>query len=274
MHRRPIVIANWKMHTNLAEAEILAWRVSQVAERVDDIDLVLLPPVIWLPSLLESLHHRPRSLHFGVQNFYPLAEGDLTGEIGTAMLKGLATYALIGHSDRRLHFGETDEVVREKLHAALKSGLAPILCVGELTKVVLKARTRGRPTVLERKSDILKQLRSAVTGLAHHQAERLIISYEPLWAIGTGLPIPAADAQAVIEQIRAVLVDELSAPVAARIRTIYGGSVTNETIADYMEQPDIDGVLVGKASLEAKTFLPLAEAVANRVHHRIQHADH
>ena len=274
MHRRPIVIANWKMHTTLAEAEILARRVAQTAERVDDIDLVLLPPVIWLASLLESLHHRPRSLGFGVQNFYPQAQGDLTGEIGMAMLAGLAKYVLIGHSDRRLHFGESDELINEKVHAALTNGFIPIVCVGELTRVMLKNRQRGRPTLLEQRSDILAQLKSALAGLSHQHAERLIICYEPLWAIGSGNNVPGPEVQAVVEQIRLLLADLFSAPVAGRMRTIYGGSVNPTTISEYLSQPDIDGVLVGRAALEAKTFLPIIEAVAERAEHRWQHPGH
>lgn len=274
MHRRPIVIANWKMHTTLAEAEILSRRIREQAERVDDLEIVILPPVIWLPTLAESLHHRPRTLHFGVQNFYPQAEGDFTGEIGTAMLTHLARYALVGHSERRALFGESDEFVNEKVHAAFRAGLSPILCVGELERVMLKKRGRGRPTRLAKQSDVLRQLTSALQGVSQAHAERLIVCYEPLWAVGTGTNVPPDEAEAVIATIRSVLLKLLGAPVAARIRTIYGGSVTAQTVSDYLEQPTIDGVLVGKASLEAKTFVPIIEAASQRAHHWLQHPDH
>ena len=269
-----MVIANCNMHTTLAEAEILARRVFKVAEHVDDLDIVLLPPVIWLPSLLESLHHRPRGLHFGVQNFYPQADGDVTGEIGTAMLKGLAEYVLIGHSDRRLHFGETNEEINKKVQVALSSGFRPIICVGELTQVMLKEKGRGRPTVLERKSDVLAQLKTALAGLADQRVEHLVICYEPLWAIGTGNNVSGPHVEAVLEQLRDYLASAFSPSVAERIRLIYGGSVNPSTIAEYLSQPNIDGVLVGKAALTTQTFLPIIEAVADRSHHLIQHPDH
>lgn len=268
--RRPIVIANWKMHTTAAEAVVLARRTSQVAEQVDDIDVVILPPAIWLPTIAEALHHRPKSLSFGVQNFYPAEAGAFTGEIGLGMLAGLARYALVGHSERRTLLHESDEFLNEKLHAALRAGLHPILCVGELTKVMLKARLRGRPTVLERQSDIVRQLRQALHGITERHVERLLVCYEPLWAISSvsnAEHVPGAHVQAVLEQLRQTLADQFGQATSQRIRLLYGGSVNENTIDEYVKQPDIDGVLVGGASLDIRRLQPIIEAIAGRAEH-------
>lgn len=274
MHRRPIVIGNWKMHTTLSEAILLARRISRGVEAIDGIDVVLLPPSIWLPSLVEELTYRPAHIRFGVQNIHPAMSGAFTGETGLEMIHGLAQYVLVGHSERRTLFGETDDFINQKMHAVLRQRLTPILCVGELTKVMLKSRSRGRPTTLEKQSDILRQLRSALEGVTERTVERLIICYEPLWAIGSGNRVSGAHVQAVIEQLRQYLTLRFGPTVTGRIRTIYGGSVTADVMDEYLLQPDIDGVLVGGASQSSQTFLPIIEALGERVHHRVQHQEH
>ncbi len=274
MHRRPIVVGNWKMHTTLTEAETLARRISLCVERLDGLDVVLLPPTIWLPSLVQSFHYRPSGLHFGVQNIHPELSGAYTGETGLGMIRGMAEYVLLGHSERRAQFGETDDFIRQKLAAVLRERLSPILCVGELTKVMLQTRGRGRPTTLEKQSDILRQLRAALLGVSERSVERLIICYEPLWAIGPNHRVSGPHVQAVIEQLRQYLGLRFGRTTAGRIRTIYGGSVTADVIDEYTVQPDIDGVLVGGAALESQTFLPIIEAVAEHAHHLRQHQEH
>lgn len=274
MWRRPIVIGNWKMHTTAAEAVMLARGIAQAVEQFDDLDVVLCPPVIWLPSLVEELHHRPRTLAFGVQNIYPAASGPFTGETGLAMIRGLADYVIIGHSERRAYFQETDRLIHDKLVAVLDAGLTPIFCVGELTPVMLKTRGRGRPTVLQRESDLVRQLTRAVADLAHRSLEKLILCYEPLWAISPAAHVPGAHAAAVLDHLRDFLIKQVGGTAVARIRTIYGGSVTADTIDEYTAQPGIDGVMVGGASLARATFLPIVEAVADRARHRPHPWDH
>lgn len=262
MYRRPIVIANWKMYLTAAEAVTLASQVNQLASQVDDLEIVLLPPLVWLPTIVGALGHRPRSLHFGLQNFYPVDEGPYTGEVSLAMVRGLASYALIGHSERRLLFGETDEVVNEKLAAALRAGVTPIVCVGELTKVALAQRGRGRPTLLERQSDIFRQLEVALQGIRSTQIDKMIVCYEPLWAIGNGQNVPAEHVETVLVALREQLNKRFGATIALRMRTVYGGSVTDETITDYLAYPHIDGVLVGGASRNRRQFETIIRAVA------------
>ncbi len=261
MYRRPIVVGNWKMQTQVADAILLARRISHAAEQLDDVDIVLLPPVIWLPSILEDLHHRPRSLQFGVQNFYPKDSGAYTGEIGLKMIEKLVHFVLIGHSERRTIFQESDGLINEKVQAALGAKLRPIVCVGELTKVMLRQRDRGRPTLAEKQSNVLRQLRSALQGLHERDIEHLVVCYEPLWAIGMGENVPGSHVQAILEQFRQLIVVQFGRQAAQRVRMLYGGSVTPNDIASYVRQPDIDGVLVGGASLKADSFLQIVEAV-------------
>lgn len=274
MHRRPIVIANWKMYTSAAEALTLSTRVRTLATQVDDVDIVLLPPVIWLPLIVEHLHHRPRSLSFGVQNFYPADEGAFTGEISGAMIKPMARYALVGHSERRTLFHEDDAFVHTKLVAAIELGLSPILCVGELTPVALTKRGRGRPTVIQRQSDIYRQLETALKGVNSRQIEHLVVAYEPLWAVGTGNNVPAAHVEEVLVSLRAQLVAQFGEVAAARVRMVYGGSVTALTAQEYLAQPHIDGFLVGGASRDLRQFPQIVTSLAERSHHRIQHPEH
>lgn len=274
MHRKPIVVANWKMHTTLAEAVALAHRYARLAEKVDDTEIVLLPPTIWLPSLLEALAHHPRDLRFGVQNFFPKPEGAFTGETGIDMLRGLAEYVLVGHSERRTIFHEDTVLINQKLRAALTAGLRPILCVGELTPVMLKSRQRGRPTVIERDSDLRKQLDGALANIHERDIEKIVVAYEPLWAVGTDDNVPGADAEAIVDILRGMIADRFGRLAAERVRTLYGGNVNEKTITEYTTRPNIDGVLVGRASLDIRLMQPIIEAVADRARHTVQHSDH
>lgn len=262
------------MYTSAAEAVTLATRVRTVAERVDDVEVVVLPPVLWLPTLVEAMHHRPRTFAFGVQNFYPKDEGAYTGEISLPMVKRLAKYALIGHSERRAMFAENDELINEKVIAAIRHDVSPILCVGELTRVTLQKRGRGRPTLIERQSDVFRQLTAALEGITSSMIERIIICYEPLWAIGSGRNVPGAHVDEILAQFRHTIAGRYGQGVADRIRMIYGGGVTTDTIAEYIRHPNIDGVLVGGASRAPRDFAAIIEAVAERVHHTRQHISH
>lgn len=270
MYHRPIAIANWKMHTTLGEAITLAKLVAREAEQLADIDVAILPPVIWLPALVESLHHRPRQLSFGVQHIHHESEGAFTGEISAEMVKGLATYVLIGHSERRAFFHETLDEVHLELKAALRAQLHPVLCVGELIPSTLLEKKRGRPTVAERESDIFRQLRGALRGIEPTELTHLSVCYEPLWAISEHgrQPISGAQVGAVLDQLRAELCRRLGRSIAHEVRLLYGGSIDGKNIAEYLHQPAVDGVLVSRASLQIQHFRPILKALAERPQHR------
>lgn len=274
MHRQPIVIANWKMHTSLAEATTLVQRYVRLAEAAEDVEVVVLPPTIWLPSLVEAYHRRPRNLRFGIQNVFPKLEGAFTGETGLEMIRGLADYVLVGHSERRTLFHEDGPFINQKLRAVLAAGLTPILCVGELTPVMLKSRSRGRPTVLERESDLRRQVETALDQVHERDAERLIVAYEPLWAVGTDNNVPGPAVSAIVEILRDLIADHLGRPTAGRVRMVYGGNVNEATIGEYLLQPSIDGVLVGRAALDIRLFEPIVMAAADRNRHAVQHTGH
>ena len=238
---RPIIVAaNWKMHTTPADAGALA---TLIAARTDDPDVVrvICPPFVSLAAVRDAV--AGRSVEVGAQNIHHERAGAYTGEVAAPMLVGLATWVIVGHSERRREFGETDELVGTKLQRATESGLRPILCVGEQ----LSDREAGRATEVVR-----AQLRGALAGHdpAGPLADRLVVAYEPVWAIGTGRTARGADASAMAETIRATLVELGWGAAAANCPVLYGGSVTSASIGEFLAEPAIDGALVGGASLK------------------------
>lgn len=242
--RRPIIAGNWKLNKTLAEAQQFMRDLAQLCPDPGAVDVVLAAPFTALASLREPLSTTPFRL--AAQDVFWETSGAYTGEISPAMLLDAGcTYVIIGHSERRQYFGETDETVSRKVQAALQAGLHPIVCIGE----ALAQRQAGETlTVLE------QQVRQ---GLALCQADRLpevVLAYEPLWAIGTGVTATPQQAQEVHQYIRRLLGQHWGEPVAQAVRLQYGGSVRPENIATLMAEPDIDGALVGGASLEAHVF--------------------
>jgi triosephosphate isomerase len=250
--RRKLLIGNWKMHKTTAEARAFAEQLGRLSTRLPaGVDYVVCPPFTALHVLRVIL---PSAVRLGAQNAHPAPQGAFTGEVSVPMLAELGVAAVIaGHSERRQMFGDTDDLVRQKVKAIADAGLTPVLCVGEN----LAERQAGRTfDVIER------QVRAGLADLTPSQTESAVVAYEPVWAIGTGQAATAEDAQAVIGRIRR-LVAELHGPqAAAAIRILYGGSVKPDNIASFTVQPDIDGALVGGASLEAESFVAMAEAIA------------
>lgn len=237
------------MHKTVAEARDFA---HAVRARIpgEKVDTVICAPFTALDALVQELADYP-SVSVGAQNMHWEESGAYTGEISPGMLTSIGvTYVIIGHSERREYFAETDETVNKKTKAAFAHGLIPIVCVGEN----LEQREDGRT-----KEWVRSQVLGAVEGLSSEQAKQLIIAYEPIWAIGTGKSSSADDAQDVIAFIRSTVEDAFDAQVAAHVRIQYGGSVKPDNIAAYMGQPDIDGALVGGASLTSDSFLQLVE---------------
>ncbi|MFC4098401.1 triose-phosphate isomerase [Paenibacillus xanthanilyticus] len=246
--RKPIIAGNWKMFKTVSEATSFFADVKGVAA-VDGVEAVICAPYTTLPALVEAA--KGTSIAIGAQNLHFEDNGAFTGEISGVMLKDLGVkYVIIGHSERRAYFGETDEIVNKKVHAAFKHALLPIVCVGEK----LEEREAGQT------KDVCKvQTEAAFQGLSAAQAADVVIAYEPIWAIGTGKSSTSADAEDVIAYIRGVVEGLYDAATAAAVRIQYGGSVKPNNIAEYMAQPNIDGALVGGASLEAASYIQLVE---------------
>ncbi len=244
--RTPFVAGNWKMNKTADAAVAFVNEIAPELNAIDGIDIAVCPPFIAIPAVAQAL--AGTRIGVGAQNMYYEASGAYTGEVSPTMLQGLCRYVILGHSERRAMFGETDEGVNKKIFAALAHGLTPIVCVGESL-----AQNQAGETV----AFVSGQVRAAFADVAPWQAATCVIAYEPIWAIGTGLSASAQQAEDIIRaSVRDVLAGLFGHEVAQAIRIQYGGSVTEDNIADYMRQPDIDGALVGGASLKP-TFIKL-----------------
>ena len=241
--RRKIVAGNWKMNTTLPEAVQLARELLSSVGAFTAAEVVLCPPFISLAAVAEVVNRS--SIAVGAQNLHWVEKGAYTGEIAAGMLSGLCRYVLVGHSERRQYFGETDESVNRKVRAALDVGLTPIVCIGES----LAHREAG-----ETEAWLAEQIATGMRDMGPHDAARLVLAYEPIWAIGTGRAATAVMANDTIGAIRATLGRVVGTGAAATIPLLYGGSVTAANFADYAAQPEIDGGLVGGASLKAAEF--------------------
>jgi triosephosphate isomerase len=248
--RRKIVAGNWKMNLDRAQARSLAEAVAKRSPEAGTADLVLCPPAVYLDAVATAVADSPVAL--GGQTVHDKTNGAFTGEVAPPMLVDLGCrYVIVGHSERRMLFGETDAIVNAKAKAALAAGLTPIVCVGE----TLEEREAGRTGDV-----VTAQVRGSLAGLPPADVAGLVIAYEPVWAIGTGRVATPQQAQEVHELIRRVVGALTSPDVAGRVRIQYGGSVKPDNAADLAAQPDIDGALVGGASLKADDFLGIAAA--------------
>jgi triosephosphate isomerase (TIM) len=251
--RKPIIAGNWKMQKTLGEAKSFIEEVSGLVPSKDQIESVICAPALFLERLVEAT--KESDVEIGAQNMHFEESGAFTGEISPKALEDLGVkYVIIGHSERREMFNETDESVNKKTLAAFKYNLTPIVCCGE----TLEQRENG-----ETMEFVGSQIQQGLAGLTDEQVKQTVIAYEPIWAIGTGKSSTAADANEVCAHIRQVVGEKFSQEVAEAVRIQYGGSVKPENIQEYMAQPDIDGALVGGASLEAKSYLQLLEAGSN-----------
>ena len=247
--RAPMIAGNWKMNTTLAEASALVMEMKEGLERIAGVEKVLCPPFLSLSLVKELL--QGSSIKVGAQNMYFEEQGAYTGEISPLMLCGICEYVILGHSERRQYFGETDELVNRKVKAALAAGLTPILCVGERLEEKEAERTEEVVT---------RQVTGALQGI--ESLNGMVIAYEPIWAIGTGRAATGKGANATIGIIRETVAQLYSKGIAQGIRILYGGSVTAANIAEFIGQHEIDGALVGGASLKAKEFLNIVEQTA------------
>ncbi|KKB38649.1 triose-phosphate isomerase [Bacillus thermotolerans] len=249
--RKPIIAANWKMHKTLAEAKSFAEEVKGRVPSADVVDSVICSPALFLDALVQDTNGT--DVKVGAQTMHFEESGAFTGEISPKALQDIGVnYVIIGHSERREMFGETDETVHKKVMAAFKYELTPIVCCGE----TLEQRENG-----ETNTFVAGQIEKALSGLLEEQVKQVVIAYEPIWAIGTGKSSTAEEANEVCAHIRQTIANQFSEEAADSVRIQYGGSVKPNNIGEFMSQPDIDGALVGGASLEPASFLQLLEAV-------------
>ena len=250
--RIPMVAGNWKMYKTAGEAAILVQNLEDEAADHPEVEVVVAPPFTALHSVSTVLELDRCPIKLAAQDMFWEEEGAYTGEIAPRMLLDLdVAYVIVGHSERREYFDESDETVNLKARAVLAHGMTPIICCGE----TLEVRESGQTEAF-----IGSQIRAALAGILPGDALRLVIAYEPIWAIGTGKTATPEMAEEVCKQIRLLVAEAFDAEVADRVRIIYGGSVKPENAALFFAQPDIDGALVGGAALAAETFLPIIKA--------------
>ena len=243
--RTPIVAGNWKMNKTVSEARELVSEIVPLVKNMPDVKIVICPPasaLLPVAALLEGT-----DIGLGAQNMHWESGGAYTGELAPAMVSEFGNFIIIGHSERRAYFGETDETVNKKVLAAQENGLIPIVCVGES----LEENKAGQTEKV-----VSRQIKAGLKDISAN----LVVAYEPIWAIGTGLAATAEIANNTIKTIRAVLAELFGEEDAQKIRILYGGSVKGSNAAEYFSQSDIDGALVGGAALKADSFAQIAEA--------------
>lgn len=242
--RKPILAGNWKMHKTVTEAVALAQELGNLTADAKDVDIVVCPTFTSLFVVREALSGT--NIKLGAQNMHWEKQGAFTGEISPGMLKDVGCqYVIIGHSERRQYFAETDQTVNHKLKAAFANEITPIFCVGE----TLEQRESGTTEAV-----VCEQVRAGLAGLSAEQVASMVIAYEPIWAIGTGRTASADDANAVCRFIRITVAKLFGQDSADKVRIQYGGSVKADNIAELMAKSDIDGALVGGAALDAVGF--------------------
>jgi len=250
--RKKVIAGNWKMNKTASEAVTLTKDIVAEVGRETSVDIVLCPPFTALSAVAQALEGQ--AVRLGAQNMHPEKSGAYTGEVSAEMLRTLyVTHVLIGHSERRTYFGETDAFINKKVLAALANELKPILCVGE----TLAEREAGATLAV-----VQRHVEGGLAGVKPGQITTVIIAYEPVWAIGTGKVATTEQAQEVHAYIRDLLTKLYGAPLAQKIRILYGGSMKPANAPELLAQKDIDGGLVGGASLEAKSFIELIKAAA------------
>ena len=254
--RNRMIAGNWKMNETFAEGvELAQGIVDQLASGTGNVDVVIAPPLVDLKGVSEVLTQANSSVTLSAQNVYWEESGAFTGETSPAMLTSVgATHCIIGHSERRGYFGETDEDINRKAKALMAHDIVPISCCGES----LEVRNAGTHVQF-----VVDQIKADTKGLEITDPSKYVIAYEPIWAIGTGMTATADDAQEVCGAIRKTLVEIFGAEIADGIRILYGGSAKPENVGGFLEKEDVDGALVGGASLKADSFVAMVKSAMN-----------
>ncbi len=250
--RTPFVAGNWKMNKTIAETRELVSAMKPVLSGIAGVEKVFCPPFMSLAEASALL--AGSGIGLGAQNMHWEEKGAFTGEVAPGMVKELCSYVILGHSERRAYFGETDEIVNRKLLAAQKFGLTPIVCVGETLEQYESNQTRDV---------VMRQTSLGLKGVSAEFAPSIVVAYEPVWAIGTGKASNGVEANNVVkEYIRPAIAELYGEETAQAVRVLYGGSVTGANAAEFFSQPDIDGALVGGASLKVDDFAAITKAAA------------
>jgi triosephosphate isomerase (TIM) len=249
MMRVPFIAGNWKMNTSASEAVELVTKMKPELDKISNVEKAVFPPYISLVPVKNVI--KDSSIKLGAQNVYFMEKGAYTGEISPLMIAGLCDYVILGHSERRQYFNETGELLNKKIRAVIKVGIKPILCVGEK----LEQNEAGQTEKV-----IGEQLASALEGIDN--LDGLVVAYEPVWAIGTGKAASGVQANGTISFIRETLGKKCGEKLAKETRILYGGSVTPDNTVEFMRQPEIDGALVGGASLKAEQFIQMVKSTS------------
>jgi len=249
--KKILIVGNWKMNLNVQQASLLVHKLNQLIAVHRDVEVVLTPSFLTLQPVSQEIDHR--KFRLAAQDGYPIDEGGYTGAVSFSMLQGLVQYALIGHSERRIHFNESLELIRDKVQAAVRNGIVPVLCVGETMQERLEGQTR---------LVIHDQITTALSNLTDDEVAKVVIAYEPIWAIksfGGTKPATPEDIQKAVSWIRSVVTDLYGAKTAQAIRVIYGASVEPDFVAGILNIEGVDGLLPGSASLNYHEFSKIVE---------------
>lgn len=264
--RKPLIVANWKMNTTLSDALVMTTAIKNAVHNLE-VDVVLCPPFPWLVPMRELLEHGPDNLYLGAQNMWFAEKGAMTGEVSPIMLKNLADFVILGHSERRSHFNESDDLINDKVQAALNNHLKPILCVSEYKKSEEIKRTRGRPSK-DSRADVFEQLKNNLKGVSSQDISKIAIAFEPVWAISTTPDTKGAASGVYAGNMLSLLKEELKSKYGSEdiedVQMLYGGSVDSKNIGEFIGQNEIDGVLVGGASLKANEFIKICQEASGR----------
>jgi triosephosphate isomerase len=247
--RTPMIAGNWKMNTTIPEAIALVKGMKDGLERVDKVEKVICPPFVSLSAVKQLV--QGTSIKVGAQNMHFEIKGAFTGEVSPLMLAGVCDYVILGHSERRQYFGESDDIVNSKMKAAMGAGLIPIMCVGER----LEENEAGKTVEV-----VTRQVKGGLADIDSPQG--IVIAYEPVWAIGTGKAATSEEASATIGIIREVVAEIYDASAADGMRILYGGSMNAANVAELVQKPEIDGGLIGGASLQAAEFVSMVQQTA------------
>jgi triosephosphate isomerase len=254
----PLVVGNWKMNLTLSEATILVGQISRNAEYIKHVNIVLCPPSVFIYPARDALKAKPNNLYLGLQNTMWEKDGSYTGEVSLSMTRNICKYSIVGHSERRRLFNESDEIVAKKVRFCLDNGITPIVCVGETEKFNLEDHFTTELKRMKSSGGILSQVDQAISKLKKEEIKNIYFAYEPIWAIGTGNAATGVYASAVSYIIRNSL-KEARGIADEDMRILYGGSIEESNVKEFMMQPNLNGLLVGGASLKAKDFCKICQ---------------